>query len=1481
MSQPSSPTDTAVTELTTGLITYVRALLSRSPQQQVRNAIGGNDHVWLHAYRQHLQAENPRCLVEIEFLPAAGPPVPPAELAGWITELPDDPAGPVPTLIPDENTETTPTVRRTYAAWLAQWRSWAQEEKQAASARDAYTQLERLGRKTEQLADTHELVLGVGLLTVAAEGVWTVYRHLLTIDAAIVVDPDSDAVRVELPLNLRIRREDQDFLAGMTPFHRERASSAQFDTALEDLEGPLSPALDAWLQRWGRNCWTPALTPATDQWTQPEGADVAEAKLCLAPALILRRRDRGGLADFYDRIGEDLRRPGATAPVGLAQLVVALHPEQRLRWLSETSVATAAPPDADPLLPLAANDEQRDVLHVLRHDTAAVVQGPPGTGKTHTIANLICALLADGHRILITSQKSQALQVLRKKLPEAVQDLCVLMSGLQRGGIDELDRSITRLSDLQASTNLDRLRQEIEELRHERTRLQGHIRRVMADLHTVRGQEYAYHPVAADRYAGTLRDLVSAIRADRERHEWIGDLPAGADARSPISDDQALTLLRLLRDAAPERAARNDQVLPDDHELVGVNELVDAVADITAAANHLGADADLAGTLVDLDPQVLDQLRRPIDDAADALAAGGLGELTATWDDTDWRLPAVQALFSRRNPAYWQALFDEVSHALQHDDVVAAATGPEVSIEPAPASGADRARLLGQARRLHDYLARGGRIRRCLPAQEQAEAAEFLRACLVSGATPTTHARVAAAITYLHAETVITAALDEWSGKGVPVAAGNLRQRIAQLRDIDSSVQATKALITARETVEAILRGAGVRHHLRTAAHWDAVVRVVRATPLMTRARLGRRLLAEAVRNLTALARHPAAAPETALLAAAISGQDAAAYTAARDQLAAARRDQRAEQQYRMLMSKLSAAHPELATRLCSTALHPHWPSRLAGLEAAWSWAAACAYHRLVQRMDSERDYEQALAQAELQLSTVTGRLAGKQALWHCLTRITPEQRQALQAYRSHVARYGKGHSSQKHRQSAAIRDAMKSAQAAVPAWVMPLTVVAETLPREPGTFDVVIVDEASQAGLDAIFLLWLAPRMIVVGDDKQCAPPPGSDLEDAAALRDRHLAALPPRLREGFEPGMNLYELLAARFPKVIRLSEHFRSMPEIIGWSSNLFYDRRLVPLRQFGADRLQPLKVVTIDDAVTEGSTDLRNRSEAEAIADTVQKLVDDPANSKMTIGVITLAQGNRQATLIENLIGERVDPAVARRHRIQVGQPPDFQGDERHIILLSMVVAPARNRARVPLTTRTHQRRFNVAVTRARDQLWLFTSVRPSDLKTDDLRHMLLTYMLHPPATLEPDSRHDDTTRDARRPPFESLFEQRVFLDLRSRGFDVLPHYAVGRHYLDLVVVGDRGRLAVECETPDKRATPEQLRERLYRERELRRAEWQLHRIRESQYLVDPANALEPLWQRLHDLQIEPRTLAPAAAEAVHWTPGVLSDDEDDS
>ncbi|WP_277750838.1 AAA domain-containing protein [Nonomuraea polychroma] len=118
---------------------------------------------------------------------------------------------------------------------------------------------------------------------------------------------------------------------------------------------------------------------------------------------------------------------------------------------------------------MPTNAAQRSVLGRLQRDTAVVVQGPPGTGKTHTIANLMAALLARGKRVLVTSAKDQALTVVRDQLPPALRDLCVQFSHRYAKGSDVLERSISTVSDRVAGSDAEQIRQNIARLHQQRT----------------------------------------------------------------------------------------------------------------------------------------------------------------------------------------------------------------------------------------------------------------------------------------------------------------------------------------------------------------------------------------------------------------------------------------------------------------------------------------------------------------------------------------------------------------------------------------------------------------------------------------------------------------------------------------------------------------------------------------------------------------------------------------------------------------------------------------------------------------------------------------------------------------------------------------------------------------------------------------------------------------------------------------------------
>jgi very-short-patch-repair endonuclease len=407
-----------------------------------------------------------------------------------------------------------------------------------------------------------------------------------------------------------------------------------------------------------------------------------------------------------------------------------------------------------------------------------------------------------------------------------------------------------------------------------------------------------------------------------------------------------------------------------------------------------------------------------------------------------------------------------------------------------------------------------------------------------------------------------------------------------------------------------------------------------------------------------------------------------------------------------------------------------------------------------------------------------------------------------------------------------------------------------------------VIIDEASQSGPEALLLNYIADKLIVVGDDKQITPMHvGVDRSAVEFLRRKHLKDIPHP--EALDLEGSLFSQAELRFPDRIRLREHFRCMPEIIQFSNNLSYTTEpLIPLRQYGADRLEPLRTVFVKDGYRKGSSDdIENPPEAEAIVAQIAECCENPLYAGKTFGIICLKGGNRQADLINGMLVKEIGAEEIERRNIVCGRPYDFQGDERDVIFLGLVDALSDGIIRCDISNPDVQRRYNVAASRARDQLWLFHSMELESLRKGSYQYRLLEYCQNP--SVQSDNLPFDTAelgkqrRDMRPPePFESWFEVDVFLQIHAREFRVLPQYEVATYRIDLVVEGIKGRLAVECDG-DEWHGPDRYESDMARQRDLERCGWMFWRVRGSDFYRDPVAALAELWETLERLKISPR------------------------
>lgn len=1454
------------------LMQFLRELVA-SRSTPVLDLARHHEHYWLAAAADlcHIEphAEPGQILLRAPRITLDPPPEIPPSLRGWLSIVdvgnsavsrpPLNDRGPHP----DDRTTVValvdaPSVDTTYNSWIPAWNQWAAIDRERRPRHNLYESLTRMRQSLIDQPESMEVVVAGGLLELpAGASAPRIRTHLVAQAAVITQDAETGDLLCILADESSPRLEDSQLLTGHPSF--DPSGTAHLRDRLRELAAtPLDPGLLTFLKEWSQRACATSVEVGDDD------AALGTSSLSPAPALVLRRRGAFALLEYYDQMITASERPDAPVPLGIAQLVSAIEPGDRLDWLERTGAAAAVDLSLDPLFPLPANEEQRQIIHRLGHDSGVVVEGPPGTGKTHTIANLMSTLLASGQRILVTSEKAQALRVLRDKLPDELQELCVSITDVGRGGSTELNRSVASLAARKASFNPDADDRQISELTERREQVRRRRAATLEDIRALRESETFEHPEVSQRFSGTRAAIAKLVTSGRSEHEWISGPLHGA---APLTSAELAELVQLLIDTDDQRRSRAVQVITP----AEARPPLDDVVRLCDRARRGGG----AETATDSRLHAVVEAGLDLPGLVSSLTSleACLGDLDST---SDWAPALADRVLSGRDGYLWEraAGVRDLVEAARVADQALGTSRVEGLPDTSPAAHLAFTNLA-------TYLASGGAIKKRFKSDQQKAVDAWLPTVTV-GAQPITSATQAQLVrahldVYARARDVA----DLLAPLGADVTTtGDRSALVGHLVEVARSIDAITRLVSVIVATRPSLAPGRIQ-----LGHVEEARSVAEEGARLLAAHDGRVARAELARLADHVRVDVDTPPEAEDLASALRAADEHAVEAALRGLAHADVQLRDQTRCDDLSSRLALQAPQLHDSLAASATDPAWITRATRWDEAWAWGVAA--HWLAEQSDPGRDerLNNDLAQLEAELGHVTAKLGAARA-WHAaMHRMTASQVQALQSYRDNLANVGMGTGKYAERFRQAARSAMQEAQGAVPAWVMPLQQVLASIPAEQNTFDVVIVDEASQADITSLFLMWLAPRVIVVGDDKQCTPSEVSAgaLDKVFERLDSYLHDVPVHLRDTLTPRSSVFSMLRTRFGQVVRLREHFRCMPEIITWSSQMFYrDAPLVPVRQFGADRLPPLRSTYVPGAPSEGSSArLHNLAEAEAIIEAVEQCLVDPAYDDKTFGIVVL-QGQAQVDVIRNELIKRIPSDVLEERRLRVGTPPDFQGDERHVVMLSMVVGAEKKP--MAMTKLEYQRRFNVAASRAQDQLWLFHSVTADLLSPSDLRKSLLTYVQTTrDGAAEP--MPSGVTRDDKHVDFDSLFEQRVFLDLVERGYHVTPQVEVNSRRLDLVVTGRGSKLAVECDGDFWHSTPEQVRADLDREVELRRCGWTFWRVRESEYYLDRDRALSSLWIALDDLGIgpfqgDPSTPIDIAGEVpAPWTPTQLPTDDD--
>jgi len=1332
--------------------------------------------------------------------------------------------------------------------WTDMRTKWVVAERPAIEARKLFERIHALWTTIQREGDNIELMLAEGMLHVPDH---FILHPVIMQRVNLEFNPSVPEFRFNTGTE---KVELHRALLRLVP-NIDGRMIAQFDKELE--EQPVEPLGGDITEGFFRRLVQGLFTDGEFLESKVQGGGAKRPSIWREPVIVSRART-AGLSMTLDYIIEDLEREDIQIPEGLSRIVGV---ETRGTQDVSTGIDGETPridigSGPDILFSKPANAEQYEIAARLTRDRAVLVQGPPGTGKTHTIANLLGYLLSQGKTVLVTAHTTKALRVLRRQVDEALQPLALSVLESDADSQAQLARAAQDIASRLSCSSAASLRREAGLLRDQRRKLLDQASTLRRKLRAARFSEVEEIVLGGEGLSPI--DVAKRVKANAERDGWIpGPLKSGI--LCPLSESEVRQLYASQTILTPADEAQLALPQPSLTELVASADFRQIAAEQAGAGSRAQEhrpefwNGKVAGytaaQLQELYQRVLQSVEILSEEQnwlREVLFAGWTGGgLQEVWQDL---LIAAETLSTESGAAY--RFIMAYGPELPQDrtvDVIAEILDKIVTFLESGASFGLKTKLTHRA--WH----------------------HLIEVCRVEGREPQTldEFRSLRALAQLEKDrnhfTARWRRTVESLGGPTVESLGHLPERIAQ-----GYAGEIRTRLEWRESVWEPLIGelsaAGFR--------WDAwlasyppvpgdhgqLARVQRAVShglaKIVEAYAAFLRQSELSAELEAQRTYLAGFPQSDAASVLVQAQDSwdvDNYEEACRELARIESLRETYESRLIYLKKLEGTALSWA-RIIEQRQKPHHGSQAPGdVVAAWRW------RQWIQELElrasvSMTELQEQLDKTENELREVAAKIIEHETWAAQRERTGLQAQQALIGFVQTIRKVGKGTGKRAPELMRQARKLLALARRSVPVWIMPLSRVYESFDPRETKFDVVIIDEASQSDVTALAALYLGREHVVVGDKEQVTPDAvGQNLDEVQRLISTDLQGIPnSHLYDG---QTSIYDIAETAFGGVVALREHFRCVPEIIQFSNHLSYNNSIRPLREpFGASvrpALVPHRVNGFRDG--RGKT---NETEAEEIASLViacigdAEYVQNKSGQPTSFGVISLL-GDEQALMVDNLLRQRLAPDIFVKHRLLCGNAAQFQGDERDVIFLSMVDGPPEDGKlsfRGPGPKDLYKKRYNVAVSRARDQLWVVHSLDPDiHLKGGDLRRRLIEHARDPEALLRIVEEHVKRT--------DSIFEKLVLQRLLASGYRVQPQWPVGAYRIDLVIEGRTRRLAVECDG-ERWHTPEQLQSDLERQAILERLGWVFIRIRGSLFFRDPDAAMAPVFSKLAHLDIEP-------------------------
>ena len=1313
---------------------------------------------------------------------------------------------------------------------------WIEEQKKIEVVRNLFDTLYNKYLVLDRDSDTLELVVANGLVKVPNEDIYypiLLKKVNLSIDTekniiSITDASDNDFITQELYLN---------FLAEVENINLDKVFYLE-DKIVENNIHPISKndTIKDFFREFIHN-----LNPRA-QFIEDLDKKNKESVITIEwkPILFIRKKDDGKV-EAINNIIKDIEN-GGEIPEYLSELVGVIGSDKR-----------AVEPIPDILFTKETNNEQIEIIKSLYSHRAVVVQGPPGTGKTHTIANLLGHFLAEGKNVLITSQTKKALDVLKEKIPTDIQDLCISMLD---DDSSDLGNSVESISEKLGYLNLENLKNEYEEIENQRNELKEDIKNIKRKIFNIKYQES--HPIIYNNESITLREAGEFLRKNQRELDRIPGI-VSSGVTCPINNEN----LAFLKSGYKKSVSREEEKeielglnkVSDFWTLEEFKEMLENKKEIMSRLDlllknkkyHINDNLFYVDDkmLIDLDKfknysgidKIIPEDLKSIEDWKKDVCIAGTEN---SGDRKIWLefIKDIRRLYDLTNMTKDQLFKKEVVYK---DIDVSTAKKLIIGLK----KGIERPgfffkhRLRKARKQISDKVTINNRILEtlydCNVALEYTTLIELKENTkntwniLMTGNSLLENSNNKNLYKQLYSYAEQMEYLLNWYDREKKTFLHKIENAGFEKLNINKTegnpiyVDEVNQIFDFIPSLEELIAIGKIALEYREVDTKRSEYLVKIENIIKENSPLGRE-----IKN-------------------AILNENTDKYSETLEKLRVLSEKEVLYKKYKELLHDIKTVANSWGEELENGLFN----EKIENIYNVWR------YKQISQKLKELAEKPYFNLQADIlekseELKKLTTDLVTKKT-WYNIIKFIEEKdnlaiSQALKGWKQTVQKIGKGTGKNTNIHKKNAKEKMLLCQKVVPAWIMPLNKVFDTLNPVENKFDIVIIDEASQSDISSLILLYMAKKIIIVGDDKQVSPSDvGVNIDKINMFRRKYIKGKVAN-DDLYGIRASLYSIVSTTF-QPISLREHFRSVPEIIGYSNKTSYDNQILPLRDSNSSILKP----AIIDYKVNGRRDEKskiNRIEAETIVSLIEACLAMKEYKNSTFGVISLL-GDEQAELIQDLIVKRIPATEIENHKILCGNSASFQGDERDIMFISLVDSSEENKSLRLVGEGVEgaiRKRYNVAISRAKDQLWIVHSIDKNNLKEGDLRKELFEYI---------DSLKENVfDKTAIENITASDFENEVARHLLEKNYTIKQKWRVGSYDIDMVAIYDDKKIAIECDGKTLNHTEEEVIANLEEQEILERCGWKFIRVRASEYFRNPEKAIKDLIIQLDDKGVYP-------------------------